>query len=1195
MANTFARVSIVKGDESAVGKAAYIARASWTCDRLRKRHQYRHKGHDLVSVEVFLPKDSPAAFRDPKHLWNAAEAAEFITDRKTKKTRLRKGAQLAKHVILALPHELDAGDRDALLRDFVNEHLVRHGVGVLAAIHRPDDQQGLNWHAHLLVTTRLIGATGFGKKARHLNPDFCRNKGKTWSTLRPDDLPGQWRRFQNDWFKRRGLPYSVTPPSDNPGRHHGPRGRANPEAIDAEETQRSMEAKRCLGDVEQVLTLVTGHQSTFTEDDLLDFIRGRGYGTTEAATLARLALDQPGTKRLYDPRSLQATDRYTWHLAWDKEKRILDLARELHGNRQAKKAREAAGNKVTKAAKKLGLDLWPEEQDTACHAIGGPRLILLPGEADTGGSAAVKVIRSHFESRKFSVIGLSPTRMGAIDLRRSGFRLAQSWQAELAYQRAGKPGRPSWNKETCVIVEEANRLDCDTLARLLDLAKKTGARLILAGDEARSGRANGAGMFRVLRRKLGYPVPRDLRHFQSAWARATDQEFGAGRITEAIDAYASGGHLQWHPTHQKAEDALVLAWAQGVRNDPVEHHFIFTGTRDAADAINRSCQQARWHGKKSQVAELPTAYGKLLLHQFDCIQFHADYPEHGIKAGMRATAYGLKDDMLRIRTDDGRMLTIDSCQVRNWGLGYAGTVRGFAGAPVQKAYLFYDDPEAWSADLLHAAFAHHGDNVELYLSRALTPDKSALVQQLSKIDPASPAHSWLIREDVEAIRFETARHALTFFLHGETRTLDLRLAAHRRTARRAFNLLPMAEAVTLYNRVAEIEQMSGVPTEVAEGIQSLRRQLHIAANAGGFQPSTGKPAPGLIRQHLQHTTTLPSIDDFRLEPGDGDIDIRGLLHDPLRVSPKDRRVLCDALYRSRPPVLQATSETLTNLMGNMKTGTGLWYLLHYANVVVKRLRAIAPRDEKGKRRRLDEKIVALELVADEDACPRMTLEFDHRARLGDAGIEDPVEQPVSPLISTTPIPPTETRQQRRKRLEQEAIQLERQMAHATALDEINLLLDLREVRLQLAPIYEVEDKQILAAARMEAREVPPTPIEPSIMPSPSLPPPSKRQRLELCKADLQRRKKELRVSTGPERVRLVADIQGLRMLIDLLTDEIEASKKSGATAERYAAPKTGSMPAPAEPRLPEGKPKASPQEAVPARQPARGHDRDEDD
>lgn len=1176
----FARVSIVKGDQSAVGVAAYIARANWTCDRLRKRHQHRRKRDDLVSVELFLPDGSPLEFRDPERFWNAVEAREYVTDKKTKQTRLRKDAQLAKHMILALPHELGDGERDALLRDFVNGHLVSHGIGVLAAIHRPDDAQGLNWHAHLLITTRPIdpaGHGGFGKKARHLNLHMSRGKGKKWSKVHPDDLPGQWRRFQNDWFQRQGLPYFVRPASDSPGRHRGRRARVNPEAVEAEEAQRASEAKWRLQDIEQFLTRVTRDQSTFTEEDLLSLLRDRGYDAAEATRLARLALDQPGTKRLYDPQSLERSGSYTWRLAWDKERHILDIARELHDSRQSQSACKAAGNQVIKTAKKLGLDLGAIEQDAARRAIYGPRLTLLPGVLHINRSPTIKVIRSLLENRGFRVIGLAPTRAAATDVRGSAAApLVRSWQQELAYQTANRPGRPTWNEKTCVIVEEANLLDADTLVRLLDLAKNKGARLILAGDEAGSRAAGRSGMFQVLRRELGYPVPRDLRHLRSDWAQAVDRELGAGRVADAINIYASEGRIQWHPTREATQDALVLSWKQSIKREGAEDHFIFTGSKDAADAINRSCQKARWRGKDRRTAQLPTAYGELRLHQYDRIQFHADYPDRGITAGMRATAYGLKGHALRIRTDDGRDLIIDYREVRNWGLGYAGTVLGTTGVPVNKAYILYDDPDIWSADLLHAALARHRGDVNLYVPMDRTKDKAALAQQMSAVHPASPAHAWLIREDVLAIQEETARFRLDFFLDGAMRTLDLRLPSHRQTARRAFNLLPVADAAALYSRVVEIGRVPRAPTAVASGIQSLKLQLDISANTGGFQPTTGKPAPWCIQQHLQHTTTLPVADDFRLELQDGHIDIRGLLHDPLQVSPKDRQGLFDALYRFRPPVLEAASTTITDMMGNFKAGTGLWYLLHYANIVTKRLRAIAPRDENGKRRSLDEKLDALHLVADQDACRRITGEFDYRASLSNAEMEDPARPPVSPSISAALTRQSETRLQRRKRLEQEAVQLERQLPQASALDKINLLLDLRQVRLELAPIHETEDNAILAATRTAIVPVTPPQFLPAfVAPSPPSLPPSKSQRLARCKADLQRQEKELRASTGSERVELIADIQGLRMLIDLLTGEIAAEQKTNSTAGRQVATAPAPTPASAEPKITEVKPKAT--------------------
>lgn len=84
-------------------------------------------------------------------LWTKAEFAEATIDRKTKIYRFKKRATFAKHVILALPKELSDGEREDMTRQWVKENYP--GVGGMIAIHRPDDSDFGNYHAHLLVTT----------------------------------------------------------------------------------------------------------------------------------------------------------------------------------------------------------------------------------------------------------------------------------------------------------------------------------------------------------------------------------------------------------------------------------------------------------------------------------------------------------------------------------------------------------------------------------------------------------------------------------------------------------------------------------------------------------------------------------------------------------------------------------------------------------------------------------------------------------------------------------------------------------------------------------------------------------------------------------------------------------------------------------------------------------------------------------
>lgn len=119
-------------------------------------HDYTRRS-GVVSAEVILPDGGTA---DRGAVWNAAEAAEN-----------RKDARTAREWVIALPAELDAGERSALAHSFGVELARRYGVAVDVAIHEPDSQgDNRNHHAHVLTTTRTAargegGAVVLGEKA----------------------------------------------------------------------------------------------------------------------------------------------------------------------------------------------------------------------------------------------------------------------------------------------------------------------------------------------------------------------------------------------------------------------------------------------------------------------------------------------------------------------------------------------------------------------------------------------------------------------------------------------------------------------------------------------------------------------------------------------------------------------------------------------------------------------------------------------------------------------------------------------------------------------------------------------------------------------------------------------------------------------------------------------------------------------
>jgi MobA/MobL family len=113
----------------------------------------------VLHRELVLPQDSPAWARQRERLWNAAETPET-----------RKNSTVAREFEIALPSELKASERARLAVDFARAISIKHRCAVDVSVHRPGrGGDTRNHHAHLLCTTRRLGANGFTEKTRELD------------------------------------------------------------------------------------------------------------------------------------------------------------------------------------------------------------------------------------------------------------------------------------------------------------------------------------------------------------------------------------------------------------------------------------------------------------------------------------------------------------------------------------------------------------------------------------------------------------------------------------------------------------------------------------------------------------------------------------------------------------------------------------------------------------------------------------------------------------------------------------------------------------------------------------------------------------------------------------------------------------------------------------------------------------------
>ena len=152
--------SVVKrsAGRSATAAAAYRSGEQLHDLRIDRVFDYtRRRG--VLHSEILTPENTPDWMRDRAQLWNAVEAVEK-----------RKDAQLAREVLISLPHELTRQQRIDLVRDFCREEFVAHGMIADFSVHSPDRKgDERNHHAHIMLTMRVVTGEGFGKKARDWN------------------------------------------------------------------------------------------------------------------------------------------------------------------------------------------------------------------------------------------------------------------------------------------------------------------------------------------------------------------------------------------------------------------------------------------------------------------------------------------------------------------------------------------------------------------------------------------------------------------------------------------------------------------------------------------------------------------------------------------------------------------------------------------------------------------------------------------------------------------------------------------------------------------------------------------------------------------------------------------------------------------------------------------------------------------
>jgi len=646
----------------------------------------------------------------------------------------RGDATLGYETAIALPKELNAEQRKALVHEFATAVAEKYSVAVGVDIHKPhkvtdrdleknpkqhwviDAETGIrhneNWHFHVMVSACRVGENGeLGKKVEALDPIHCKRRGiecsaeyirPLWEQManRALEQAGHGQRIDHRTYEAQGI--DLTPTS-----HIGVHAKALamqgiPSArMELFDQERRQQAEQINARPELILDKITTMQAVF---DRRDIARELHRHIDDPEQFQRLFAKLEISPRLVElePENGRNPARYSTQEMIDVERSMVERAERLAGT-----GRHGVNAAHVDAAIERAGSLSEEQAEAVRHVTQAGSLAVVVGDAGTGKSFSMKVAREAWEAQGFNVRGAALAGKAADELQ-AGSGIQSRTIASLEF--GWKEGRDPLTNRDVLVIDEAGMVGSRQLGRVLEAAEKAGAKVVLLGDDKQLAAIEAGAAFRGVVQQVGASEITEVRRQKEAWAREAGQQLARGSAEAGLRAYAERGHVQIHDTREAARGELAAAY---VADRGRGSQIILAHSNADVQALNLAVRDARKEaGELTDAARFMTERGGREFAAGDRMVFLRNDRELGVKNGTLGTVERAQDGGLSVRLDNGEMREVDAGRYAAVDHGYAVTIHKAQGVTVDRAYVLATP--GMDRSLAYVGMTRHREDATLF-------------------------------------------------------------------------------------------------------------------------------------------------------------------------------------------------------------------------------------------------------------------------------------------------------------------------------------------------------------------------------------------------------------------------------------------------------------------------------------------------